>query len=417
MSSVVLFIAFRQLWARKLLNGIAVLGVTLGVVVLIAINGILQGFQRKFLDNIQRISPHVTLFDKELRPDASLLARYTQDFVAAHVLHATPSDRQLRIRRPSELVRALEQMPQVTAATGLLVGSAVVAYGPQQYPVDLRGIQPESQDRVTPISKYVTEGQYRALESGEGVILGAGVASRIGAKVDDYVTVGSPRGQSKRLKVVGLFDCDIPPVTNTRIYTKLADAQTILGKQDTIGRIEVQLTDGNLAQRLAEQLEGRFGYDAESWQETNANFLSLFKQQNTIITFVVGAILAVGGFAILAIQIMIVLQKTRDIAILRSVGFRRADILGGFLLQGAVIAIVGAIIGDLLGHWMITLLGQLKTPQEGLVKSEYFLVYDDPAFYVYGVVFALVVGLTASLIPALRGSRVEPVDVLRGQLG
>jgi lipoprotein-releasing system permease protein len=127
--------------------------------------------------------------------------------------------------------------------------------------------------------------------------------------------------------------------------------------------------------------------------------------------------LAVGGFAILAIQIMIVLQKTRDIAILRSVGFRRADILSGFLLQGAIIAIVGAAIGDLLGHWVIVLLGQLKTRQEGLVKSETFLVYDDPAFYFYGVAFALVVGLTASFIPALRGSRVEPVDVLRGQLG
>jgi lipoprotein-releasing system permease protein len=179
----------------------------------------------------------------------------------------------------------------------------------------------------------------------------------------------------------------------------------------------VQMTDGDKAQGLVEQLEGRFGYDVESWQETNANFLALFKQQNTIIGFVVGAILAVGGFAILAIQIMIVLQKTRDIAILRSVGFRRADILGGFLLQGAIIAMVGAIIGDLLGHWVIVLLGGLKTPQEGLVKSETFLVYDDPSFYVYGVVFALVVGLTASLIPALRGSRVEPVDVLRGQLG
>jgi lipoprotein-releasing system permease protein len=415
--SVVFFIAFRQLWARKLLNGIAVLGVTLGVVVLIAINGIMQGFQRKFLDNIQRISPHLTIFDKELRPDASLLARYTQDFVSAHVLHATPSDRQLRIRRPAELVHALEDMPQITAAAGLIVGSAVVAYGPQQYPVDLRGIEPSAQDRVTPISKYVVEGTFQTLGSGEGVILGAGVASRIGAKVDDYVTVGSPRGQSMRLKVVGLFDCDIPPVTNTRIYTKLADAQTILGKPDTIGRIEVQMTDGNQAQGLVEQLEGRFGYDVESWQETNANFLALFKQQNTIISFVVGAILAVGGFAILAIQIMIVLQKTRDIAILRSVGFRRADILSGFLLQGAIIAMLGAAIGDLLGHWVIVLLGGLKTPQEGLVKSETFLVYDDPSFYVYGVVFALVVGLTASLIPALRGSRVEPVDVLRGQLG
>ncbi|HET9930483.1 MAG TPA: FtsX-like permease family protein, partial [Polyangiaceae bacterium] len=123
------------------------------------------------------------------------------------------------------------------------------------------------------------------------------------------------------------------------------------------------------------------------------------------------------GFGILAIQVMIVLQKTRDIAILRSVGFRRGDILVGFLLQGAVIALVGALVGDLIGHYLLIALSHLKTHQEGLVKSEYFLVTDDPRFYWYGTGFALAVGLVASLIPAVRGSRVEPVDVLRGQLG
>lgn len=191
----------------------------------------------------------------------------------------------------------------------------------------------------------------------------------------------------------------------------------MLGKPDVVGRIDVRLTDADRAPEVAERVERLFGYDAESWQETNANFLSLFVMQNTIISFVVGAILMVGGFGILAIQIMIVLQKTRDIAILRSVGFTRRDILGAFLLQGMIIALVGAAIGEIGGHYLIGFLGTLKTKQEGLVKSETFLVYEDPKFYVYGFVFALVVGVVASLIPAWRGSKVEPVDVLRGQIG
>jgi lipoprotein-releasing system permease protein len=416
MSRIVFFIAFRQLWDRKLLNGIAVLAVTLGVVTLISINGIMQGFQRKFLDNILRVSPHVTIFDKELRSNVSLLSRFTKQFVAAHVSHDSPSDRELRIRRPAEIVRALEGLPEVSAAAGLVVGSALATYGAQRYPVELRGIDLARQDRVTPISKYVVSGSYRALDSGGAVLLGVGVASRIGAKLSDYVTISSARGETRRLKVVGLFDCDIPPVNNTRIYTTLSDAQAILDKPNTIGRIEVKLFDDTLAPALTQQLEHRLGYDAESWQESNGNFLTLFAQQNTIVSFVVGAILAVGGFAILAIQIMIVLQKTRDIAILRSVGFRRQDILVGFVLQGAVISSVGAAVGDLLGHYVIVLLSQLKTPTEGLVKSETFMVFDDPSFYVYGAVFALTVGITASLIPAFHGSRVEPVDVLRGQI-
>jgi len=183
-----------------------------------------------------------------------------------------------------------------------------------------------------------------------------------------------------------------------------------------VGRIEIRLADTDAAPAVTDTVERIFGYDAESWQETNANFLSLFVMQNTIISFVVGAILAVGGFGILAIQIMIVLQKTRDIAILRSVGFRRADILFAFLLQGAIIAVIGAVLGDVLGHYVLIALSHLKTHQEGLVRSETFLVFDDPRFYWYGAGFALGVGLLASVIPALRGARVEPVDVLRGQI-
>ena len=132
-------------------------------------------------------------------------------------------------------------------------------------------------------------------------------------------------------------------------------------------------TRARSAMAFTADVERMFGYDAESWQETNANFLALFAQQNTIISFVVAAILAVGGFGILAIQIMIVLQKTRDIAILRSVGFRRSDILSAFLLQGAIIAMIGAVVGDLAGHYVIVALSHLKTHQEGLVKSETFL--------------------------------------------
>jgi ABC-type lipoprotein release transport system permease subunit len=88
-----------------------------------------------------------------------------------------------------------------------------------------------------------------------------------------------------------------------------------------------------------------------------------------------------------------------------------------FLLQGAIISAIGAALGDLAGHYLLRALSRLRTPLEGLVKSETFLVYDDPKFYVYGAVFALGVGLVASFIPAWRGSRVEPVDVLRGQIG
>jgi len=136
-----------------------------------------------------------------------------------------------------------------------------------------------------------------------------------------------------------------------------------------------------------------------------------------VLQFVVGAILIVGGFGILAIQIMLVLQKTRDIAILRSVGLRRADILFIFLIQGALIALVGAGSGDLIAWRVVAWLGTLHVKTEGILKSDRFVVYEDPHFYIWGFAFALGVGLAASLIPAWRAARVEPVEVLRGQIG
>ncbi len=418
MNGTVLFVSLRQLWERKLLNGIAVLGVMLGVLTLIGINGIMQGFQVKFLVNILKISPHVVIHDKQLRPSPSILARFSEGFVVTQVAHETPSDRQLRINRPFEIVRGIERMDGVVGAAASLAGSAVLAVGSKQYPVDLRGIDPARQDKVTPIAQFVDRGSYRALSaSADAMVIGAGVAKELGVKVGDVVRCGAATGPTMNLKVVGIFDAALPPIDNRRVYVTVRTAQILLGKPDIVGQIEIKLRDPDSAPEVREKLERSLGYDAESWQEQNANFLALFKQQNMIISFVVGAILAVGGFGILAIQIMIVLQKTRDIAILRSVGFRRNDILAAFLLQGAIIASIGAAIGSVAGHYLVVFLGTLKIHQEGLVKSETFLVYEDPVFYFYGAGFALFVGLLASLIPALRASRVEPVDVLRGQIG
>ncbi len=414
----ILFIAFRQLWERKLLNGIAVGGVTLGVLVLIAMNGIMQGFQTKFVQSILKISPHVIIFDTELRPEPPLLARYTGGPVAAHVSHESPSNRQARIKRPSEIVRALLTMPEVEAAAASLQGMVLVEYGGKTKSLDLRGVDVVAQDKVTPIEQFVKKGRFATLAiAGDGIAVGSGVADDLGLHIGDVVHAAAPGGAPMDLKVVAIFEAEIPPVDKQRAYVALRNLQTLVGKPDIVGRIEIKLRDADLSPAAAERIERAFGYDAESWQETNANFLGLFAMQNMIVKFVVGAILLVGGFGILAIQIMIVLQKQRDIAILRSIGLRRADILRIFLLQGLIIASIGGLLGDGLGKVAVNFLKQLKVKSEGLVKSDTFLIHEDPAFYVAGFVFALLVGTIAAMIPAWRGSKVEPVDVLRGQIG
>ncbi len=414
----IVFIATRQLWERKLLNGIAIGGVTLGVLVLIAMNGIMNGFTDKFTSAILKISPHVILFDTELRPQAPLLQRYEGTAVAARVDHESPTDRQARIKRPYEIVSALHGVPEVEAAAPSLAGMVLLDFGGKTKSVDLRGIDVAAQDRVTPIHQYVKSGRLRDLDtSSDSIALGAGIAQDLGLKVGDTVSAAAPGGKPLDLLVVAIFEAEVPPVDKTRGYTTLRTAQTLLGRPDIISRIEIRLHDPNDAIRVNDALERMFGYDGESWKETNANFLAIFAMQDMVVSFVIGAILLVGGFGILAIQIMIVLQKQRDIAILRSVGLRRADILRIFLWQGVIISLVGGALGDVLGKVAVHFLGQLPVKAEGLIKTDTFLVKDTPIIYLWGIGFALLVGVVASLLPAYRGSRVEPVEVLRGQIG
>src|SRR5262245_26375795 len=199
---VVLFLALRQLWARKRLNGIAVAGVTLGVATLVGMSGIMLGFRQKFLHNMLRISPHVTVYDRQLRPEAPLIARAEPVLVATEVAHQVPSDRELRIERPTELARAVERLDGVVAAAPSLGGSAVVSFGSKELPVDVRGIEPRAEERVAPVSPYLVAGRWSAFVAAtDGILIGSGVAARIGAHAGDVVRLGSPRGAPQSFKV------------------------------------------------------------------------------------------------------------------------------------------------------------------------------------------------------------------------
>lgn len=414
---IVLFVALRQLSDRKVLNGIAVVGVALGVITLITLSALLHGFQAKFKEEVIKVSPHVTVSDRRLARDAPMLPTHVGTPTAVEVAGQRPSDRVGRVDRPYELVDLLESMPEVAAACVNIRGQAIASLGPQAQGVDMRGVRALDQDRCTPIADYVTAGSWHSLASmRDGVVLGSGVADRLGAKLGERVQIGTPGGSSESLVVAAIVDIGIPAIDNVRVYVNLSTAQSVLRRPNAVGHLEVRLTNPFESTAFARRLEDISGYECEGWQEANANFLSLFDLNNVVVNIVIAAILTLGGFGILSTQIMIVLQKTRDIAILRSIGFRRSDILGGVMLQGAIVALLGGALGDLLGWWVVRLLADVEVRTDGILKSNTLLVRSDPAFYVYGAAFALAVGISASLVPAFRASRVQPVTVLRGQV-
>jgi lipoprotein-releasing system permease protein len=412
------YVALRQLWARKLLNGIALAGVTLGVTTLVVMHGIMSGFSLKFTQSILKVAPHVTVNATELRPGVSFYASSAEHPIVAQIAHLTPADEQARLKRPADLLAAMRGLPEVSGAAASVAGSMLVAYGGKTRPLDLRGVEIDAQERVTSLRPYVLAGSLAALASApDGIAIGAGLARELGLSLGSVVHTAAPGAAPSDFRVVAIFEVGIPPVDRSRGYVQLRAGQRALGRPGTVDRIELRLHDAERARAVASLLERSFAYDAESWQEANANSLGLLAMQESIGAMVTGAILVVGGFGILAVQIMIVMQKQRDIAILRAVGFRRGDILQMFLLQGVILALLGGLTGDLLAKLVLTRLALMRVHTESLVQSDRFLVHDDPGFYLTALLFAALLGVFASVVPAWRASKVEPVDVLRGMVG
>jgi lipoprotein-releasing system permease protein len=414
--SVVRFIAGRHLTSRRRQTAIAIVGMTLGVTALVTMTAIMRGFQTKFVNEVTRITAHVEVKDEDLVPERGLAERAFGPKALAHVIHNRSTDQARRIKRPTDISRAALLLPGVEAAAIALSGRAVASFGETDLPIDLRGIEPTSQDKVTPLSTYVTAGRYALLNTTpDGTILGTGVASKLGAQVGDRIMLAPPGGSPQSFKVVAILDTGIPSMDKTRIYLSLRRAQALLGKPDIVNSIGVRVADLDLAEGVARALESISGYKCESWKEANANFLALFLQMNTITGAAIGILIVVAGFGILSILMQIVMEKRRDISILRSVGFTRAQIQRIFLSEGLIIALVGAALGCGIAFGLVTWLDNLQVPMDGIVKSEKFLVDNNLWYYAGAAGFAIAAGVVASVVPARRAGRTEPVDVLRGQ--
>jgi lipoprotein-releasing system permease protein len=412
----VLFIALRHLVSRRRQTAVAVAGMAISVVVLVAMTGLMMGFQMKFFGETLKVSPHLTVTDEELEPPEPVAERHLGPRAVTVLLHQRPAERPQRIKRPNTVVRAALRLPGVLAGAQQLIGQAILAYAERTYPVEIRGIEPELQDRVTPIRGYITAGTFEALSTTlDGIMLGSGVAQKLGVTVGDRITAAGPRGTRVSLKVAAIFEAGIPPVDKTRAFVQLRTAQAILSRPDEVNSIGFRIADTEKAPELARVIGTVSGYRAESWQEQNANWIGLFAFQQLITRMVIGFLLVVAAFGILNILIMIVLEKKRDIAILRSIGLTRSQILRVFLLQGALMGLAGAILGCLFGSIVVWAVQRIPVHFEGLVKTDHVVMHIEPWFYLAASAFAVGAGLVASILPARRGAATEPVDVLRGQ--
>jgi lipoprotein-releasing system permease protein len=406
-------IAFAHLRRRKRQTTVSVLGVSLGVGFFIAMSALMQGFQTFFVSKIIDVAPHVTVKD-EFRSARRQAADIAFPGGAVEVGGVKPVDEIRGIRGAKSMMSDLSGAGGVEAAPTLR-GQIILRYGTKDVAAAVLGIEPARERRVTNLETDLISGRLDDLvTTANGIILGSGVAEKLGAKAGDGLIALSPAGVTLRVKVVGIFRTGIVSLDNFETYLLLRRVQALLGRPNVINQLRLKLDDATKAGDVASVIEGRYGYRSEGWEELNRNVLGVFVIQHGIMYATIGAILIVASFGIFNIISTVVHEKARDIAILRAIGFAEADIRAVFLIEGAVIGCIGSVLGWGVGWAICRALAAVRFDIESFVRIQGFVLHETPAQYVVGAALALGAATFAAYLPARKAALARPVEVLRG---
>ncbi|MGE3906618.1 MAG: FtsX-like permease family protein [Reyranellaceae bacterium] len=406
-------IALSHLLRRRRQSFVSVLGVALGVGFFIAMAAMMQGFQKDFVARVIDVQPHVVVKDEFRRPPRQpIYDRYPAAEIGLRGIK--PREEVRGIRNARAVMDRLHGIPGVALAP-TLSGQVLLRFGARDVAATAIGIEPTSERRVSNLEKDLVAGTLESLlTAANGIILGEGVAQKAGVGMDDLISVVSPDGTVMKMKVVGIVSTGITTVDNFETYMLLKKAQILQGRPDVINRIRLKLQDVEQAQALAARIEGQIGYRTEAWQESNSNVLGIFVIQNAIMYSTVGAILLVACFGIFNIISTVVFEKSRDIAIIKAIGFPEAAIRRIFVLEGLAVGCVGTLCGWMLGLALTEILASIDFRIEGFIKTQGFILHRTVAHYLIAGGFSIVAATFAAWLPARRAARLNPVDIVRG---
>ena len=406
---LILGIATRHLAKRKRQTAVAILGVAIGVGFFLAVSAMMIGSQKDFTQRLINAAPHIIISDEIRSPRPQVAIRALSG--SAVQVHGYKTRNEVRgIKDWQEIVRAAGAIPGAIVAPSLS-GAVTLRVGGREEPLGVVGVDPAVEQKIANVQENMSAGSLHDLETTSGgVIISEDLAEELGVRMGDTVGATSRAG-TRSLKIVGLFARGRGQFGNNG-YVLLREAQSITAQPFIINRIGVSVADPYQADKVAKQLENRFGYKAQSWQERSADFMTLMLTRNVIMYSVVSAMLLVASFGIYTAVSSSVIDKRRDIAILRSVGFSQGDLQRIFIAEGAILAVLGVLAGWALGLGLMQVLGSIRFPILGRVEH---LPLDRSARqFLLASVASLTAATIAAWLPARKAAHVDPVDILRG---
>ena len=407
---LILTIAWTHITRRARQTLVAVLGVVTGVGFSIMMAAMMEGSQDDFIATLVDALPHISITD-ELRAPTPQPADVV--FPAAEIHGLTPEIRRPGIKNPMATIGSLQSWVP-GALTPSVQSKAVLRFAGRDLTVSVVGIDPRTEGSVSNLATHMREGTLNSLyRASNAILLGDRLARKIGTRVNSNITLVSARGVTLTATVVGTFHSGFRMTDETTGYVLLRTAQTLENQIGIINEIRVRTEDPMAARLISERIGEQTGYKSISWQEAQEDLLSAITLRNVLMYTIVGAILLVASFGTFNIIATITHEKTRDIAILKSLGFRDRTIRGIFMVEALIIGLVGAALGWVLGYLLTRGLASLefKTP---FSDYNHLPVLYSVKHYALATAVALTSSLVAGYFPARAAARVNPVDIIRG---
>ncbi|RKS02534.1 FtsX-like permease family protein [Flavobacterium sp. 102] len=414
---LILNIAFHLLRARLKQTIVAAVGVTFGIAMFISLVSFMNGLN-DLLDGLMlNRTPHVRLYN-EIKPSENqpimLSEKYKNDI--NFISSIKPKDRGKSIYNSKAIIHYLKQDHRIIDVAPKITTPVFFNSGTIEISGVINGIDVLAEEKLFTLSDYIIEGTIADLDQNNSIIIGKGLADKMLLVQGDIIKITTAKGNLASLKIVGISQIGIAEIDDVSSYTSLATAQKLLGEATNyITDIQIKLHDITSAPTVAMEFHNKFDLDAIDYQTANSQF-ETGSSIRSIISYAVGIVLLiVAGFGIYNILNMMIFEKMDSIAILKATGFSGNDVKWIFISLSMIIGLTGGVFGLIFGFGFTKIIDNIPFNTAALPTISTYPINYNPMFYIIGIAFALITTFIAGLFPALKASKIDPVEIIRGK--
>ncbi len=392
-------IATRFLADNHLQTLLIAVGIAVGSAVIVFITALVNGLQANIIERTLGTQAHIRF----LAPDDLNRVAPAPPSVVQLVLESKRAQRLRSIANWQEIRDVLDAQPDIEAVSPLISGPALARRGTARSSVALMGMDPVRYQRIVPIQDDMVAGHFRV--GGGNAVIGKELADDFGVQVGDKLRLDAGDGREATVTIAGIFELGVRELDARYVYLDIKQTQTLLNLPGGITVIDARVKTLFSADDIARRLGRLTGLNAESWMFTNGQLLNALSSQTMstrMIRFFVGISVAFGIASVLAVSVV---QRTREIGILRAMGSPRQQILRVFLLQGGLLGLAGSLLGGLVGYLLVQVFN--------VFGPKLFFIPTSPVLIVSTVAVATLTGVIAAAFPARRAARLDPAVAIR----